>query len=306
LDTGYLARRLVRTIVVLLGLSTVVFVVIRLSGDPVSMLLPRDTPPAEVETMRRHLGLDASLPTQYVRFLALLARGDLGVSLHQQQPALRLVLERLPATLELAIAAFVVAILIAVPAGILCASHRGGLLDQLVMSATLVGQSVPTFWLGIVLILVVAVQLHLLPTSGTGALRHLVLPAVTLATQPMASVARLTRAAMLDVLDRDYVRTARAKGLGERRVVWRHALKNAFIPVLTIAGLQLGSVLAGAVITETVFSWPGIGRLAIQAIAVRDYPVVQAVVIVTSMGFVVVNLVVDLLYRVLDPRIRYT
>jgi peptide/nickel transport system permease protein len=275
------------------------------SGDPVSMLLPRDTPPAEVEAMRRHLGLDAPLPAQYVRFLVLLARGDLGVSLHQQQPALQLVVERLPATLELAVAAFVLAVVVAVPAGILCATHRDRLPDQLVMPATLLGQSVPSFWLGIVLILVVAVQLHLLPTSGRGTLRHLVLPAITLATYPMASIARLTRAAMLDVLGRDYVRTARAKGLGEGLVVCRHALKNAFIPVLTIAGLQLGTVLAGAVITETVFSWPGIGRLAIQAISVRDYPVVQAVVIVTAMGFVLVNLAVDLLYRVLDPRIRY-
>ncbi len=301
---AYLGWRLVRTAVVLLGVSTVVFFVLRLSGDPVPLLLPPDAPAAEVEALRHHLGLDGPLRWQYVRFLGLLGRGDLGMSLHQQQPALDLVLERLPATLKLAAAAFLVAVMVALPVGVLSATHRDTWIDRFVMPVTLFGQSIPSFWLGIMLILLVGVDLKLLPTSGSGTPRHLVLPAVTLAMYSMASIARLTRSAMLDVLNQDFVRTARAKGLTERSVVARHALKNALIPVLTIAGLQLGVVLAGAVVTETVFAWPGIGRLAIQAISVRDYPVVQAVVLVTAFGFVVTNLAVDVLYTLLDPRIR--
>ena len=217
-----------------------------------------------------------------------------------------LVLERLPATMKLAGAAFIMALVVALPIGVIAATHRNTWVDQLMMPITLVGQSVPSFWLGIMLILLVSVQLKLLPTSGSGTPRHLVLPAITLAMYSMASIARLTRSAMLDVLGQDYVRTARSKGLGENRVVYSHVLKNAMIPVLTIAGLQLGIVLAGAVVTETVFSWPGIGRLAIQAISVRDYPVVQAVVLVTAVGFVLTNLIVDLLYTLLDPRIRFS
>lgn len=301
---SYLVWRLARTGVVLLGVSTMVFFVLRLSGDPVPLLLPPDAPAAEVEAMRHRLGLDGPLPWQYVRFLSLLGTGDLGMSLHQQQPALDLVLERLPATLALAAAAFLMALVVALPVGVIAATHRNTWLDQLMMPVTLFGQSVPSFWLGIMLILLLGVQLRLLPTSGSGTSRHLVLPAITLAMYSMASIARLTRSAMLDVLGQDYVRTARAKGLAEKRVVYSHALKNAMIPVLTIAGLQLGVVLAGAVVTETVFSWPGIGRLAIQAISVRDYPVVQAIVLVTAVGFVLTNLIVDLLYTLLDPRIR--
>jgi peptide/nickel transport system permease protein len=303
---AYLVGRLARTSIVLLGVSTVVFFVLRLSGDPVPLLLPPDAPAVEVEAMRHHLGLDGPLRWQYVRFLSLLGRGDLGMSLHQQQPALDLVLERLPATMKLAGAAFIMALVVALPIGVIAATHRNTWVDQLMMPITLVGQSVPSFWLGIMLILLVSVQLKLLPTSGSGTPCHLVLPAITLAMYSMASIARLTRSAMLDVLGQDYVRTARSKGLGENRVVYSHVLKNAMIPVLTIAGLQLGIVLAGAVVTETVFSWPGIGRLAIQAISVRDYPVVQAVVLVTAVGFVLTNLIVDLLYTLLDPRIRFS
>jgi peptide/nickel transport system permease protein len=300
----FLASRAGRALVALWLVSTVVFVVMRLSGDPTPLLLPPDAPRSEIFRLRTELGLDRSLPVQYAVFLGNLIRGDFGQSIRFKGSALAVVTERLPATLELGLTSFGLAILVAIPIGLLSAVYRNTLLDHAAMTLALVGQSAPTFFLGILFILVISVNLGLVPTSGRGDWRHLVLPAVTLGLFAMASIARLTRSAMLEVLRADYIRTARAKGLAETLVIVKHALKNAAIPIVTITGLHFGSLLAGAVVTETVFAWPGIGRLAIQSIYNRDYPVVQCVVLLSAGLFVVVNLAIDALYGLLDPRIR--
>ena len=301
---GYVARKVLHTALVALGVVTLAFCALRLSGDPASTMLPGDASVDELVALRHAMGLDQPLPLQYAQFLAGALTGDFGTSFRHQQPAMGLVLERLPATLELAFASLLLAVAIALPLGILAAIFRGRVIDALAMGFAVVGQATPFFWMGIMLILVVAVQLDWLPTSGRGGWRHVILPAVTLATHLAAVVARLTRTAMLETLSQNYVTTARAKGLGEHTVILAHALKNAAIPVLTLVGLQFGTLLGGAVVTETVFAWPGVGRLAVQSIFVRDYPVVQAAVLVLAMTFVAVNLAVDLLYGVLDPRIR--
>jgi peptide/nickel transport system permease protein len=300
----FLASRGGRALVALWLVSTVVFVVMRLSGDPTPLLLPPDAPRSEIFRLRTELGLDRPLPVQYAVFLGNLIRGDFGQSIRFKGSALTVVTERLPATLELGLTSFGLAILVAIPIGLLSAVYRNTLLDHAAMTLALVGQSAPTFFLGILFILVISVNLGLVPTSGRGDWRHLVLPAVTLGLFAMASIARLTRSAVLEVLRADYIRTARAKGLAEVLVIAKHTLKNAAIPIVTITGLHFGSLLAGAVVTETVFAWPGIGRLAIQSIYNRDYPVVQCVVLLSAALFVVVNLVIDTLYGLLDPRIR--
>jgi len=296
--------RLTRALVALWLVSTVVFVVMRLSGDPVPLLLPPDAPHSEIMRVRADLGLDRPLGVQYAVFLGHLLRGDFGRSIHFRQPALDVVAGYLGATLELGVTAFGLAVLVAVPIGLLSAVRRNTLLDHATMGFALVGQSAPTFFLGILFILVLSLKLGLLPTSGREGWRHLVLPALTLGAFAMASVARLTRSAVLEVLGADYVRTARAKGLSELLVVAKHTLKNAALPIVTITGLQFGTLLGGAVVTETVFAWPGIGRLAVQSIYSRDYPVVQCVVFLSAMMFIVINLAIDLLYGVLDPRVR--
>lgn len=301
----YLIRRLGRTIFVLWGISTIVFVMLRLSGDPAGLLLPQEASVEDVLRLRHDLGLDAALPLQYVRFLGHAIRGNFGESLRHREPAMTLVRAHLWATLELSFAAFFIATVVAVPIGVLAAVRPHSLYDHLVMTVALIGQSAPTFWIGIMLILAFGLGLRWFPIGGRGTLAHLVMPALTLGAFAMASIARLTRAAMLEVIRLDYIITARAKGLGQAHIIWKHALKNAAIPVVTIMGLQFGALLGGAVVTETVFSWPGIGRLAIQGIYNRDYPVVQASVFVAAIIFVVVNFVIDLLYTILDPRIRY-
>ena len=301
----YLLRRLGRTLFVLWGVSTLVFGVMRLSGDPAVLLLPQEASREDVQRLRQELGLDDPLLLQYGRFLGHAVTGDFGESLRHKEPAMRLVQAHLWATFELACAAFVIAVVVAVPLGILAAIKPNRVSDHVVMSLALLGQSAPTFWIGIMLILVCGLGLRWFPIGGRGTLRHLVMPALTLGAFAMASIARLTRSAMLDVLRLDYITTARAKGLSEGRVVWWHALKNAAIPVVTIMGLQFGTLLGGAVVTETVFAWPGIGRLAIQGIYNRDYPIVQASVFVAAVFFVSINFLVDLLYTLLDPRIRY-
>jgi ABC-type dipeptide/oligopeptide/nickel transport system permease component len=303
--TRYLISRLVQSIFVLLGVSLVVFLLLRLApGDPARALLPEGATNEELQAARVQLGLDRPLPVQYAIFMRGLFQGDLGDSIMQRQPALGLVLDRLPATFQLTAAAFVVAVSIAVPAGIISAIRRDRPIDYLTSALALLGQSMPVYWLGLVLILVFSVQLRWLPTSGYG-LRNVVLPAITLGAYLMALTARLVRSGMLDTLAEDYVRTARSKGLGERVVVLRHAFRNSLIPLVTVLGLQFGTLLGGAVVTETVFSWPGVGTLAITAIAQRDYPIVQAVVLVVSACFVLINLAVDVLYAVIDPRVRY-
>ena len=301
----YVIRRLGRTLLALWGVSTIVFCVLRLSGDPAVLLLPQEASVEDVLRLRQDLGLDDPFLVQYLRFLGSAALGDFGESLRHREPAMALVASHLWATIELSLAAFGIAVLVAVPAGILAAVKPNSLYDHAVLTLALLGQSAPTFWIGIMLILAFGLGLRWFPIGGRGSWSHLVLPALTLGAFAMASIARLTRSAMLEVIRLDYINTARAKGLRESRVIWKHALKNAAIPVVTIMGLQFGALLGGAVVTETVFSWPGIGRLAIQGIYNRDYPVVQATVFIAAVFFVGINCVVDLLYTILDPRIRY-
>ncbi len=300
----FLGPRLLRALVALWLISTVVFVVMRLSGDPVPLLLPPDAPRSEIFRVRAELGLDRPLPVQYVVFLGHVLRGDFGRSIHFREPAARVVLGYLPATLELGLTAFTLAVLVAVPIGLLSAMRRNTLLDHAAMGFALVGQSAPTFFIGILFILVLSLKAGLLPTSGRGTAAHLVLPALTLGAFAMASIARLTRSAVLEVLRADYIRTARAKGLSEALVVAKHTLKNAAIPIVTITGIQFGTLLGGAVVTETVFAWPGIGRLAIHSIYNRDYPVVQCTVFFSAVIFIVINFLIDLVYGLLDPRVR--
>ncbi len=300
----YLIRRLGQAVLVLIGVSALVFLLLHLSGDPAALLLPQDVSAEELQRFRRAMGFEDPLPVQFGRFLRGVAAGDFGRSLRHGEPAMGLVLERLPATALLAAAAMGVSLAVAVPLGVAAAVRRGSWFDRTTMGAALVGQSLPVFWVGIMLIFLFAVRARWLPAFGTGTAAHLVLPAVTLAGFLVARIARLTRAGMVEALSEDYVRTARAKGLTEWAVVWKHALKNAALPLVTIVGLDLGTLLGGAVITETVFAWPGVGRLAIQAIANRDFPVVQAAVFAFGMVFVAVNLLVDLCYAALDPRAR--
>jgi peptide/nickel transport system permease protein len=300
----YLARRLAQSLLVLLGVSFVVFIILYLTGDPALLLLPPDATIEDVARFRKAMGFDDPVLVQYGRFLGGALRGDFGLSVRHGEPAFPLVVERLPATLELTGAALVVALCLAIPAGIVSAVRRNTMLDYVSTVAALFGQSMPTFWLGIMLILVFSVRFHLLPSSGRGTLEHLILPAITLGLFTTARIMRLTRSGMLEVLSQDYIRTARAKGVADPPVVWKHALKNAAIPIVTIVGIELGTLLGGAVITETIFAWPGVGRLSVQAIYNRDYPVVQAAVFLLASTFVVVNLVVDVVYTYLDPRIR--
>ena len=300
----YLSRRVIEFLIVIFGVLTIIFVLQRLSGDPTNLLLPVDAP-QEVRTELRHqLGLDQPLPEQYVRFLGRVVVGDLGDSYRFRQPALGLVLERLPATLLLSAASLLISLVLALPLGILAAVYRNTWVDNLATGISLLGQAMPVYWLGLLGILLFAVHWRILPSMGGGSLAALVLPATTLAIYSAARIMRLTRAAVLDVLHQDYIRLARAKGLGEGKVLIKHALRNASIPIVTIIGLQFGGLLGGAVITETVFAWPGVGRLAVNAVQQRDFPVVQAVTVVIALAFSLINLAVDILYVRLNPRIR--
>ena len=300
----YLLRRLAQSVLVLLGVSFVVFFILYLTGDPALVLLPPDATAADIREFRARMGFNDPFIVQYGRFLGGALRGDFGQSVRHGEPAFGLVLERLPATFELSGAALLVALLLAIPAGVVSAVRRNTATDYVATVVALLGQSMPTFWLGIMLILIFSVQLNVLPSSGRGGLEHLLLPAVTLGLFTTARITRLTRSGMLEVLNQDYIRTARAKGVSGPPVVWKHAFKNAAIPIVTIVGIELGTLLGGSVITETIFAWPGVGRLSVQAIYNRDYPVVQAAVFLLASTFVLVNLVVDLLYTYLDPRIR--
>jgi peptide/nickel transport system permease protein len=301
---GFLTYRLVRMLVAMWSVVTIVFIVMRLSGDPVPLLLPPDASIADMERLRHEMGLDRPIWVQYGVFVGQALHGDFGRSIHYRTSALQVVWERVPATLELAAASFLCAIVIAIPAGVVSAVKRGSAYDHVVMGVALVGQAAPTFYIGIMLILVASLWLGLFPTSGRGEWRHLVLPAVTLGAFAMASIARITRSAVLEILRADFIRTARAKGLPEFWTLAKHTMRNAAIPIVTIVGLQLGNLLGGAVVTETIFSWPGIGRLAIQSIYNRDYPIVQSCVFMTAAMFVVLNFLVDVTYGILDPRIR--
>ena len=286
------------------GVSLVVFGLVHLSGDPVLLMVSSDAPPDVVATTRHALGFDRPLHRQFTDYVTRAARGDLGVSLRSNLPVAALIRERLPATVELTVAALLLAVVVAIPAGIVSAVKRGSALDRLAMVGAVAGQAVPIFWLALLLIAFFGVYLRWLPVFGRGSPAHLVLPAVSLSTVILGRLARLVRSSMLEVLGQDYVRTARAKGVGEVRVLAGHALKNAAIPIVTLLGLQFAQLLGGAVVTETIFAWPGIGRLVVEAIFNRDFPVVQGVVLVVSLIFVAVNLLVDLAYAALDPRIR--
>lgn len=302
---SYLIRRLLVTVPVLLGISFVSFALLYLSGDPTDFLLPVNVPEATRQAFRVAQGFDQPLVVQFVNFLGRALTGDFGTSLRFQQSAASLVWERLGATGELALAAMVFAIGVGVPAGAIAAYRFGGFADRAVRSVSLLGQAIPNFYLGVVAVIVFAVWLRVLPSGGRGTPQQLLLPALTLGFGLVALIARVTRSCMLDTLKQDYIRTARAKGLSEGLVVWKHALRNAFIPVLTVIGLQFGLLLNGVFVTEIIFSWPGVGRLAIQSIYSRDFPIVQTIVFLSAVTFVFLNLLVDLLYAVFDPRISY-
>ncbi|HEV7663265.1 MAG TPA: ABC transporter permease [Chloroflexota bacterium] len=302
---AYILRRLLYSLFVLWGAATIVFVAIRVvPGDPALLMLGSDATPDQLAALRARLQLNEPLPVQYARFLGQVAVLDFGTSLRLSQPAAQVIGERLPATVELALTAMVIALLLSFPLGIFGALHRGGAVDSVVSTVSLLGQAVPNFWLGIMLILLFARELRLLPSAGSGSWQSFVLPSVTLALSLIGVLTRLVRSGMLEVLAEDYVRTARAKGLTRVAVLARHALPNMLIPVITVVGLQLGHLLGGTVIVETVFGWPGIGRLLVDAIGNRDYPLVQAAIIVITGGFICINFLVDLSYGYLDPRIR--
>jgi peptide/nickel transport system permease protein len=300
-----LGARLGSAALALLGVCTLVFLLLHLvPGDPVDVMLGEGAGAADRGALRAALGLDRPLGAQYLDYLGRLARLELGVSLHAQRPVADLLWERAGPTLELALAALALALLIAVPLGVVTAQHRGGPLDGAAMGFSLMGAALPNFWLGPLLILVFSLWLGWTPVSGRDGWSSLILPALTLGTGLAAILARLVRASVLEVLGEDYVRTARAKGLGPVAVLWRHALRNAWLPILTLIGLQLGALLSGAVITETVFAWPGLGSLLVEAIQQRDYPVVQGAVLLVSLTYVLVNGATDLAYGLLDPRTR--
>lgn len=301
----YIFNRLILSLFVLLMISVAVFSISHLSGDPVYLMVPPEAKIEDINILRHALGLDRPLHIQYWDFISNAVRGDFGRSLWQKQPALDLVLERLPATLELTALAMLIAIVVAIPLGILAAIHKDSLIDRLSMMLAVIGQSAPNFWIGIILIYVFAVYLQWLPSSGRGTWKHLIMPAITLAAFPTARLARLTRSGMLDVLGEDYIETARAKGLKERVVILVHALRNVGITLVTLLGLQIGALMGGAIIVESIFEWPGVGNLVVQAIFARDFPLVQATVLFIAASFVLINLMVDLLYGLLDPRIKY-
>jgi peptide/nickel transport system permease protein len=300
----YVLARLAQSALVVLLSLTAVFGMVRLGGDPVLLFLPMDIQAKDVNEIRQRLGFNDPLIVQYGRFMAGAVRGNFGESLRYRRDAFGLVLERLPATLLLAGAAMALTLVAAVPLGVVTAVRRDTLVDHVGTLATVLGQATPGFWLGLMLIYLFAVQLRWLPTGGYGTLAQLIMPSVVLAAFFSARVARLTRSAMLDVLGEEYIKTARAKGLGEGRVISKHTLRNAAIPIVTLAGLEAGQLLGGAVVTETIFAWPGLGRLTVQALLNRDFPVVMAAVSFTSVVYTLMNLVVDLAYGWLDPRVR--
>ncbi len=329
----HIIERIAQALIVLFGITALCFVILHSTGDPAAVMLPESATQSDYQEIRERMGFDRPLPEQFVTYMANAARLDFGVSFHQHQPAMKIVLARLPATIELALVAFLIALVIALPVGIVSATHRNTAVDYGAMSSALAGQSMPNFWLGLILIMVFSLWLGWLPTSQrithgleaqattsfylfegmvrfnwalfSDAALHILLPAVTAGLYSSARLTRLVRSSMLEVLSEDYVRTARAKGLAEHVVVNVHALKNAAIPLTTMAGIELGLLLGGTVVTETVFSWPGIGMLTMQALQNDDFPVIQAAVFLLAFIFVLMNLLVDLAYAWLDPRIRY-
>jgi peptide/nickel transport system permease protein len=305
--TRFIIRRLLLSVLVLLGVTLITSGMLIISGDPVAIMVSGSgTASPEVAARLRHeLGLDRPFLVQWLDFVFRAIQGDLGQSFRYGRPALGLVLERLPATIELTAAAIVFALSVALPAGVIAALKPRSLIDRLVMLVALSGQAIPSFWLGIMAVLVFAATLHWLPSGGRDGLNSLVLPTVTLGLVSMARVARLMRSSMLEVLNKDYIRVARSNGLGLRQIILSHAIQNAILPVITVVGLQVGVLLGGAVVTETIFAWPGVGQLVIDAVSARDFPLVRAIVTVVAVVFIGVNLIVDILYAYVNPQIRY-
>ncbi|MCT7376727.1 ABC transporter permease [Chelativorans salis] len=301
----YALKRLGVGLLCLVGVSVIIFVAMRLAGDPTLLLLPDDATEQDRIELRQELGLDKPLPVQYAIFVAGAVQGDFGMSTRWKMPAMELVLARLPATLQLAGLAFSLAVGIGLLSGVTSATARGSVFDQCVRLGVTLGLAVPVFWVGLIFIMVFAVDLGWFPTSGRGSFAHLILPAVTMALNPAAAMSRLSRSAMLGVLGADYIKMARVKGNSEARVVWKHGLRNAAIPVATLAGIQLANMIGNTVVVETIFAWPGIGKLIIDAIFARDFAVVQAAICVVAAAYIILNLAVDLTYGLLDPQIRY-
>jgi len=300
----YVVGRLGQALLQLLGVVTIVFIILRLTGDPAQLLVPQNATADDIVRIRHQLGLDQPIWTQYLQYLGGIARGDFGFSYVQNRPALDLIGERLPYTVELAIAALLISVLVGIPIGMISAVNRKRFIGRASMVFVLIGQSMPAFWLGLLLILVFGVWLQVLPTSGAGSILAMILPAVTLASLSFATVARITRSSFLEQLNAEYVRTARSHGAGTGRVLFGHVLRNAAIPIVTLIGLEIASLLGGAVITETIFAWPGIGQLTVQSIDARDFPVVQAIVLFVAVVYIAANFVTDMLYSVIDPRVR--
>ncbi len=301
----YILKRLMQAILVCFGISLITFLLLHVAGDPVVLLLSLESKAEDAAVLRKALGLDRSLAVQYLIFLKGLIRLDFGNSLFIREPALGLVLERFPATLQLTAAGMAIALIISIPLGVIAAVKRYSFLDNLSTLFAVSGQAMPIFWFGLMLIILFSVKVHLLPASGRGTLLHLLMPAVTLGASLAPITMRMTRSKMLDILSEDYIRTARAKGLHERGVLFKHALRNASIPIVTILGLQFGRLLGGAIVTETVFAWPGLGSLAVSAIRSFDYPLAQACILMMAFFVVIMNLAIDIAVGYLDPRIRY-
>lgn len=301
---AYIVRRLLFSVFALVGVAFITFMAVFASGDPVALMLPPEANEAQIQEFRRMMGLDQPLPIQFLQFAGRALQGDFGRSLRHDVPAMSLVLERLPSTMLLAFTAVLMAASIGIPLGILAAAKRGSWIDDLVVTVSTLGLAAPTFWIGTMLIVLFAVEWKLLPPSGGETWDRLILPSVTLALGFIAVLARFTRSGMLDVLSREYITTAKAKGLHGRVILFGHALRNTLIPIVTLLGLEMGQLLGGAVVTENVFAWPGIGRLVVSSVASRDVPMVVASVIVTSALFIIVNLIVDMLYSVINPTVR--
>ncbi len=310
----YVAKRIVGMVAVLFLVVTIVFIIVRVTpGDPAVVMLGPDAPPEAIEALRGRLGLDRPLPVQYVNYIGQVIRGDLGQSIFFNKPVAAALAERAEPTLLLTLLSFLIASVIALPIGIYAAYRRGSLADQTSTLLAMLAASIPSFWLGLLLIQIVSVRWGVLPVSGYGGpgtslverVRHLILPAIALGVVASSLILRFTRASMLDVLNDDYVRTARAKGVSERRIVLRHALKNALIPILTVMGMTLASLISGAVVTETVFGLPGVGNLVVSAVLRRDYPVIQGALLIVAALYVLINFMIDMLYLLVDPRVRY-
>jgi peptide/nickel transport system permease protein len=301
----YILRRVFQSVLALLAISMLVFCMSRMTGDPVMLMLPDDATPTDIAQLRHALGLDRPLPVQYWVFLSRAVQGDFGRSIKGQMPVVDMLKERLPNSVKLGVVALGIAVLLAFPLGVVAAVYKGSALDTMANMVAVLGQSLPQFWVGIVLIQIFAVHLRWLPVAGVGSAWHYVLPAFTLGWFVVAGMMRLLRSSMLDILGSEFVKLARIKGMPEGMVVWKHALRNAMIPVLTFGAIYLAALVTGAILVETVFAWPGVGQLIYQGIVFRDFPVVQAVVLLTAGIVIVVNLLVDILYAYLDPRIHY-